>query len=314
MQLITILLTTVSVLTFLSGIVVFFGSTKKDRARSTWFLVAAIFSTLWMVFIASFLLADENDIGSLEIRVAMAFAAAIFMDVAFLGYSSWDKKHGKLLTSIFLIFGVIVGGLIIAQPHWFYSEVDLISTGNTIDLIMGPLFYTYVVFFATIIPAIIAFYLKQFLRSSSKRQKNSDILILVGYGVASLVVLICNLILPLFDNWNFLWLGPVFFAAAIISIYFSVLYYKNLILSSIWLRIFSYIVIFASIAILYMAIFSLIFAALFKGSTPSLEVIILNFIMVLIFIALTPAISSILKTVQSAIAAPKKSKEDDETS
>ena len=58
-----------------------------------------------------------------------------------------------------------------------------------------------------------------------------------------------------------------------------------------------------------MVIFSVIFAALFRGSPPSTEVIILNFIMIVIFLLLMPAINELLVSIRSLISGketPKK--------
>ena len=54
-----------------------------------------------------------------------------------------------------------------------------------------------------------------------------------------------------------------------------------------------------------MIIFSVIFAALFRGSTPSIEVIILNFIMIVIFISLMPALNQFTNSVRSLISNQK---------
>ena len=81
-------------------------------------------------------------------------------------------------------------------------------------------------------------------------------------------------------------------------------------LSSIWLRVFSYVIVIASLAIIYMVLFSIVFAALFRGSTPSTEVIVLNFIMILIFISLIPAMSSSLNYIKYLISGQKKTNEE----
>ena len=65
MQLIVILLATVSVLTFLSGAIVFFGSSKSDRIRSAWYLLAALFTTFWMSSISIFLVAKPDAIDAI---------------------------------------------------------------------------------------------------------------------------------------------------------------------------------------------------------------------------------------------------------
>ena len=302
MQLIVILLTTVSVLTFLSGAITFFGSSKGDRIRSAWYFLAAIFATVWMSSISLFLVAKPDMFKAINWHVNWTFISAIFLDAAFLGYGAWSKKYGKLITILFLLFGLIVSGLILINPGALYSDIILSNTGNSVVMNIGPLYFAYVGFFCTIVPAIIIVFLQQFIKTHSRRKRGGDIITMISFGVSSTVVLIFNLILPLLNNWGLIWLGPLALAITILGVYYTILRYRMLNLSSIWLRIFSYIVIIASIAIIYMIIFSVIFAALFRGSTPSIEVIILNFIMILIFISLMPAMNGFMLFVKSLIS------------
>ncbi len=299
MQLIVILLATVAILTFLSGAIVFFGSSKGDRVRSAWYFTAAIFATAWMSSIALFLVAKPDSADTIIWHVNWTFVSAVFLDAAFLGYGAWSKRYGKIATTIFWIFGLVVGISILLNPGALYSDIVLSNTGNSVVLNTSPLYFAYIAFFATIVPAIIAVFFHQFLKSRSKRKKGGDIITMTSFGASSTVVLIVNLILPLLGNWGLIWLGPLALAMTILGVYYTILRYRMLNLSSIWLRIFSYIVIISSIAIVYMVIFSVIFAALFRGSTPSTEVIILNFIMILIFIALMPAMNGLMIFIRS---------------
>ncbi|MBR3131951.1 hypothetical protein IKG33_00855 [Candidatus Saccharibacteria bacterium] len=311
MQLIVILLATVSILTFLSGVIVFFGASKGDKVRSLWFFLAAIFAAFWMTSIATFMIAKPGDASSIGWHVNWTFASAIFIDVAFLGYTAWKDKYGKPLTFFFLLFGLIVSAFILLQPHLLYKDVILSNTGNSVVMNIGPLYFAYIIFFSLIVPAIVMTFLKQYFKSSSKRKKGSDIVIAISFGTSSLLILVFNLIFPLFNRWDFIWIGPLALSATIIAFYYTILRYRSLNLSSIWLKIFSYIVIIASIAIVYMIIFALIFAALFRGSTPSTEVIILNFIMVVIFICLMPALNQLSVSIRSLISGQKPSKKDE---
>ncbi len=304
MQLIVILLTIVSILTFMSGAIVFFGASKNDRIRSIWYFVAAIFATIWMASIAIFLVADSNMTSVVELITDWTFISALFLDVAFLGYSAWQKKPGKIATIFFLIFASTIAGGIVCSPTGLYSEIVISKTGHSGTMNMGSIYFTYIAFFAMIVPVIIFAFLKQFLRSRSSSKKNGDLLTMISFGISSTVVLISNLILPLFGNWNYIWFGPLALAMTIIGVYYTILRYHMLNLSSIWLRIFSYIVVLSSIAMVYMIIFSIVFAALFRGSTPSTEVIILNFVMILIFLALMPALNGLMTFVSSLLADP----------
>lgn len=305
MQLIVILLSTVSILTFLSGLIVFFGSSKGDRIRSLWFFLAAIFATVWMTSISLFLTADPSWINVIDWHVKWTFASAIIIDVAFLGYVAWREKYGQILTFLFAVIGLAISALIFICPELLYHAVVLERTGNSVVMNIGPLYISYIAFFACIVPAIVLNLFKQFLKTHSNRKRGGDFVIMLSFGTSSTIVLVANLILPLMGNWDMIWLGPLALSATIIAFYYTILRYRALNLSSVWLKIFSYIVILASLAIIYMIIFSLIFAALFRGSTPSTEVIILNFIMILVFLALMPATTELVSFVRSLIMGQK---------
>lgn len=308
MQLIIILLTTVSILTFLSGAIVFFGASKGDKARSAWFFLAAIFATVWMASISLFMEAKPGWVDVIDWHVKWTFVSAILIDISFLGYVSWREKYGKLITYVFLVLGGILSALIFLAPNLLYSEVILANTGNGVVMNMDILYYAYIGFFCAIVPAVIFMLLRQFIKTRSDRKKGGDLVIMLSFGASSTLVLIANLILPLLGNWSMIWLGPLALAVTIIAFYYTILRYRSLNLSSIWLKIFSYIVIIASIAIIYMVIFSVIFAALFRGSTPSTEVIILNFIMIMVFLLLMPAMSELITSVRALLSnqTPKK--------
>lgn len=304
MQLIVILLITVSVLTFLSGAIMFFGSKKKERARSAWFFVATIFATIWMLSISLFLVADSSWIDAIGWHVNWTYISAIFIDVALLGYISWHEKYGRIATIVFLVLGIILSSVFLANPSLLYTDITLANTGNSLETNIGPFYFVYITFFCLLVPAVITTLFRQIYRSRSLRKRGADLVLLVGFAISGTMSLIFNLILPLWD-WSLIWLGPLAISTTILAVYYTILRYRTLNLSSIWLKLLSYIVVVASIAIIYMVIFSIIFAALFRGSTPSTEVIILNFVMILIFLALMPAMNEFIKFTRSLISNPE---------
>ena len=307
MQLIAILLITVSILTFLSGLAVFFGASKGDRARSAWFFAATVFATIWMVSISLFLIATPAWQDQLTAIVDLTYISAIFIDIALLGYISWRKKYGKIATLTFTILGAIFAIIFIYNPSLLYTEIKLSSAGNSLTTNFTPFYFTYIAFFCVLVPAVMLTLLKQILDSKSTRIRGGDLVLLIGFGISGSVSLVFNLILPLW-NWGLIWLGPLAISTTILAFYYTILRYRALNLTSRWLKLLSYIVLITSAAVLYMIIFYIVFLAMFRGASPSIEVIILNFIMVLFFLLLMPAMNELTVFVRSLITADTKEK------
>lgn len=301
MQLINILLITVGLLAAFSGAIVFFGALKANRARSAWFFLAAVFAAVWSISIANLLACKDNAHGLATLHANWTFVSAIMLDAAFLGFSAWDIKHGKPTTIIFFILGIILSAFIMIHPEWLYSEIAFTNAGNGPVFNMGPLFFAYGVYFGIVVPVITFFFFRQYMHSRSKRNRVSNLIALISYDVASGIVLVADFIALMLHNFAIGWLGPLAIAVLILMIYYVILRYRAINLSVRWLQLFSYVVVVASIAIVYMIVFSIVFAALFRGSTPSIEVIVLNFIMILIFIALMPAMNGLINFIRRLI-------------
>lgn len=308
MQLIAILLITVSILTFLSGLAVFLGARKGERLRSAWFFVSTIFAAIWTTTISLFLIATPEWNADLTLIVNFTYISAIFIDIALLGYISWQKKYGKVATLTFLILGLIFAGFFIAKPELLYTKINLIATGNSLTTNIGPFYFTYIAFFCALVPSVILTLLHQIIRTKSTRTRGGDLTLLIGFAISGTMSLIFNLILPLW-TWNLIWLGPFAISATILAFYYTILRYRVLKLTSRWLKLLSYIVLITSAAVLYMIVFYIVFFAMFKGSTPSTEVIILNFIMVLFFLLLMPAMNEVSTFIRSLITSQDEQKE-----
>lgn len=301
MQLIVILLVTVSILTILSGATVFFGAKKGERLKSFWFFVATIFATVWTISICLFLRATPDTTLNMVWHTNWTYISAVFIDIALLAYISWQEKYGKLVTSFFVVFGLILTAIFVNNPSLLYTDIIIEKAGNSLVTNIGPFYFTYIGFFCLLVPAVIITLFKQIINSTSIKKRGGDLVLLIGFAVSGTTSLIFNLILPLW-RWDLIWLGPLAISTTIIAFYYSILRYRILNLYSTWLKILSYIVIITSLAVVYMVIFSIVFAAMFRGATPSTEVIILNFIMILIVLLLLPAMNELGMFIRSLIS------------
>ncbi len=305
MHLIVILLIIVGALTMLSGVITFMGSSRADRVKSFWYLLTTFFTVTWIAGIEQFSIASADQGGIVEFHAQWGLVSVVLADAVFLGYAIWNRPHGKAITLSAIVVALILSLVIFLNPHEFYSGITYSNTGNSIDFKIGPLCLAYMGYFFIIVPLTMWGFWRQHLQTRSERKQASNLIMLLSFGIGSGIVMLADFILPLTGNWEVLWLGPLAIAVVVLLIYYVTLRYRELNLSSGWLRLLSYVVVITSIAIVYIIIFSLIFAALFRGSTPSTEVIVLNFIMILIFIALTPAMDGLLKFIQPLISEQK---------
>lgn len=304
MNFIHVLVIAVALLTILAALALVFGSSKSERGHSLWFLSAAIGEIIWAVSIAIFLSLGTGsfDFNAAPWLVKGIYIGAILMDTSILGYISWRYKFGKFLTSMFLIAGIALATIFIYDPSILYSEIILDKGGlNSITIDMSRGFYiAYEIYFCLLIPAFCGFLIYRIKHTINKKAKQGYLFFLFGLAVAGLLSGIFDLIMPPF-RYDLIWVGPLAIGLIILGFYFSILKFKMVSLNSSWLKVLSTIVIIASAFIVYLLIFHLVFSALFRTNNPSKEVLLLNFTMIAIVIALVPAFSEIRDLTKSLI-------------
>lgn len=303
MNFIHILVIAVAILTILAALALVFGSVKSERAHSLWFLSAAIGEVIWAVSIAVFLSLGNGDF-DLTIApwlVKGIYIGAILMDTSILGYISWRYKFGKFLTSIFLIAGIALATIFIYDPSILYSEIQLTGGSPSVMIDMSRGFYVaYEIYFCLLIPAFCGFLIYRIKHTANKQDKKGYLFFLIGLAVAGLLSGVFDLLMPPF-RYDLIWVGPLAIGLIILGFYFSIIKFKMVSLNSSWLKVLSSIVIISSAFIVYLLIFHLVFSALFRVPSPSYQVLLLNFIMIAIVMALVPAFMEIKDLTKSLI-------------
>lgn len=303
MNLINILVIAISVLTILSALALVFGSAKKERGRSLWFLAAAVGEVLWGVSIAVALSLPPTETGYAMMPwcIKGIYVGAILMDSTILGYVSWKYKWGRYLTTFFLVVGAILSVIFLYDPSVLYTGFTLASGGNSLQIDMGSWFYpAYIAYFCTIVPAFCLALIYQIRHAKSRDEKKGYWFFLIGLAVAGFFSLIFDLILPP-NRYDLIWVGPLLIGLTMMGFYYAVLRYRMITLSTGWLKVMSTVVLVNMVVIVYLLIFHVVFSALFKVSSPSFQVILLNFIMVAIVLLLAPAIAEIWAMIKSLI-------------
>ena len=302
MKLFVVLLIVIAILTTLSGLSIFAGANKKERATAGWFFLAAVGASAWAVAISLFLNLAPGKEDVAPILVAGIFAGSVLMDIALLGYTSWESKIGKILTIIFIVIGCSLVGIISYNPGLLYSSIELSYSGNIIYFLNDWCLWTYGGFIFVITMIFSGFLLFKIIRSRNKKMQRGMALFLGGLSITGTLSLLFDLILPVAARrCDLLWVGPLAIGVTMLTFYYTILHYRVLAVNTGWLKVLSFVILGTSGIALYMLVFYAIFAALFGMASPSWTIVMFNLIMIAIALLLTPAISELMASITSLI-------------
>lgn len=302
MSLISILLVVTAVLTVSSGLLSVLGSSRVDRGRSVWLLVSNIGAVIWALSIAAYLALPVGGADIAPTVILGIYTGAMVMSTALLGHMSWKYVWGKIATIFFIVWAVVLAWLIINDSSILYTGYTLSYSGNTVELINGWFYWTYVVFFVLNISAFLAATYYHAKHISSKKVRNGDYILLGGLTISGILSATFDLLLPIMGRYDLIWVGPLSVSISMLAYFYGILRYRIISVSTRWLRVMAYVVVMTTGAAIYMLIFYIIFTALFKIPNPSTAVLVLNFIMIVIVLLLIPVINEVTASIRSLIS------------
>ena len=301
MQLTTLLLVIVAILTALSGIAVISGAHKGDRAQAFLFFFTTVAALVWAVGIGIFLSLPENtDPAIVQTSIYMIYFGAPIMCWGLMAYTCHKYLPGKIGMALLGAICLTFIGMILLAPQMLYSGYDLNAvTGNIVHVQQDSFYVLYGAyhFIAVGLYMFGLWYAMHTAKTASIRRAN--FMVLIGFSITGVLALVFDFILPFFGMYSTIWVGVFAMSIAWIFHYYAILRYRLLDLSSPWLRGFSKVIVLSFAAITYLVIFFAIFAALFRVSVPSIQVIILNMLMIIAVMLLFPALNELSTYVGS---------------
>ncbi len=148
MQLTTILLIAVALLTVLAGFSIMVGSQKNERGRSAWFFLTTIGAAAWAVFIALFLSLPEDGTALGPIYISGLYIGAVIMDIGLMFYMCWAYKIGKVMAILFCLYGLFLIGALLYDPSFLYTDIKLsLTNGNSLHMVVDWYYWLYCIFF-----------------------------------------------------------------------------------------------------------------------------------------------------------------------
>ena len=300
MQLFAILLVAVSILAILSGVAIFAGAEKKERPTAGWFFGATVGASLWAVAIALFMMLQPGSEDSAPLLITLIFSGSVLMDIALLGHASWDYKIGRVLTVVFALVGAGLVGIMVKDPSLLYSGFSLNYTSNTIYFLNDWYFWSYGGYIGVMTMLFSSFLFFKIARNKNKKQRTGQMLFLGGLSLTGGASLVFDLIFPIaLQRCDLLWVGPLAISITVLTFYYTILHFRVLSLNSRWLKKLSFVILIISAIVVYLVIFFALFSALFRTSTPSFQVVSLNFLMAIIVLLLLPAFSELYAASKS---------------
>lgn len=301
MLLITILLYAVATLTILTGISVLCGTTKQSKAKGVWFFLATVGTAVWSAAIAFFLSLPASNATIAPFVVIGIIAGITLTDIALLGYANWENgRAGKFITLFSALGGVALVGILAFRPELFYNNITFGDELNTIHTVKSWYFYAIIAYF-TIVSVIYTNSITKGAKHIKSRGAKLGLKIFqAGLSLGGILALIFDLLL-LTSRPDLVWIGPMAVSVTITIFFYSVVKYRILTLSGNSIHLLSYIIIIAIGAIVYILLFRVVFAALFKVANPSMEILVLNLIMVAIIFCLMPAIFEVTSMIKALL-------------
>lgn len=301
-QLVTIMVGIVAVLTILAGVTVVLGVRRDERVAPILFFLAAIGAALWAISITVFLNLPAGAVEIAPFVVAIIYTSAILMVVAIFGYVSRFLGFGYVLTSVFAVLGLALSSIIIALPDFLYEGIVLGGeNGNVVNLRLDWLYIVYIAFFAVVTFCYLGILLSKLFKKLPTITKRAYVMLLVGLSITGMLSLCFDLILPFF-RYDLIWVGPLSVGVVIICFYYATLRYKLVMIVGKWLKILSYIVVMSTVALVYLVLFYLLSVLVFRASSPSSMDLLMNFVMIAIVFLSMPMISEMTANIRSLLS------------
>lgn len=301
MQLTTLLLIIVAILTLLSGVAVISGAHKGDRVQAFLFFFTTIAALGWAAGVGAFLSLPEDASPDLaRAIIATYYISAPAMCWGLMAYTCHKYLPGRVGMVILGLACLVLAGLILASPSLLYSSFELSAiTGNVVHINHNTFNVLYGIyhFVAVGLYMVGLWYAAHTAKAISVKKANY--MVLIGFTITGILALVFNFVLPFLGKYDTVWVGPFAMSIAWIFHYYAILRYRLLDLSSPWLKGFSHVIVMSLAAIAYLAIFFIIFAALFKVADPSAQVIFLNALMIIAVMLLFPALNELSTFVDS---------------
>ncbi len=253
----------IAIVNFIVGAMVF--SRRYRHPVNQSFMLMTIGVGLWSLAIGFYLITPNLDralfYANFYYLSALVIAASLFSFAYSLSSKSYRTISSPVLAALLVpfVFGIIA----IIKPNILLS---IISHPFNISLAPVP-YVVYAVLFSLLFGAATALLVRQALRATGQRRRQLTV-VCTGVFTAGAVGIVFNLLLPAFNDYSFIWVGPLFSIVFLISTSFAMVRYHMFDLRVALARALAYLISLFWVVIMYAFALFLIGLTLF-GQSPT---------------------------------------------
>ena len=196
MQLTTLLLIVVAILTALSGIAVISGAHKGDRLQAFLFLLTTMAALTWAVGIGIFLsLPADASPEVANVAINMIYIGAPVMCWGLMAYTCHKYKAGKIGMVILAILCVVFVSIILINPDALYSSYELNNmTGNIVHVRQNAFYILYGAYHFVAVGLYMLGLGYAAYTAKSAQVRKANMMVLIGFTITGILALVFDFI------------------------------------------------------------------------------------------------------------------------
>jgi signal transduction histidine kinase len=260
---------------------------KGVLLKRIFFALVTFFCALWAVGIVLFL--SESDVARLipisQIHY-IASAGIAWASLSFVYSLSTIKTTRQVMkiSAVLAIPCICIALFIILRPNMLFSS-PIISEPNTVSLEIFP-YSIFVTYFLSYCLLLIRCLLRNYTKEAKNTLERSRIrYVFIAYILAMIIGAFYNLILPLFGNYELIWIGPMSLIIFASVLYLSIIRHRLFGITLYTVRIILWITATIALSVLYFITISYIYSQynIFAGTQAYLANTIATLIFVMLF-------------------------------
>lgn len=242
MEVISLIVAGVASLVF--GAMIGIGQPRQAAAR--FFFLTTLGIAAWSLGIAAFLMGQSSELAALYMKAYYIGAALIAVAMLSVAAAVSSVRHFRTLLSAAWLCYLALSVMIALDIN---TLLTVTADGRAVLHMAG--YGVYALYFLVLFFATLLLLQHQARRQSGVLRRSQLKLLLYAYGIAGVIGVTFNLILPVFDNYQLIWVGPLSTFIFIPLLYMTIVRHRLFGLKDTVVRAVAYALLISLLVLVY---------------------------------------------------------------